>query len=308
MEALSRFYTKNGLAAQKIAQTLLTVREGERIPRIEDFVRDLKLGRGTIQGSLTLLEDVGAVRLESRGHLGTFLIKKDNAALWKIAGNSAIIGVMPLPYSRKYEGLATGFQEVFQNREIPFNMAFMRGAENRINSLLHHNVDFAIVSHWAAQSACRYHSELHIFKTFGQETFVKRHGILFADKTKTKIEDGMHVGIDYTSIDQQKLTLSECEGLDVQFVNVNYMQMFQYLKSGKVDAAVWNLDEIDLHPELGVNVLQSQQSQKLMSMFSEAAMLINHHSGVMQMVDDVSVDDIIHIQKEVEQGRKIPHY
>src|SRR5690625_4816170 len=99
MEALTRFYTKNGLAAQKIAQTLLAVREGERIPRIDDFVRNLKLGRGTIQSSLTLLEDVGAVRVESRGHLGTFLLEKDNAALWKIAGHSTIIGVMPLPYS-----------------------------------------------------------------------------------------------------------------------------------------------------------------------------------------------------------------
>lgn len=308
MEALTRFYTKNGLAAQKIAQTLLAVREGERIPRIDDFVRNLKLGRGTIQGSLTLLEDVGAVRVESRGHLGTFLIEKDNAALWKIAGHSTIIGVMPLPYSRKYEGLATGFVEVFQNGEIPFNMAFMRGAENRINSLLHSNVNFAIVSHWAAQSACRYHSDLHIFKTFGKETYVKRHGILFADKSKTKIEDGMHVGVDYTSIDQQKLTLFECKNLNVQLVNVNYMQMFQYLKGGKIDAAVWNLDETHLHTELGVNELQSEQSRKLADMFSEAALLINHKSHVMQMIGDVLGDEIIDIQQLVEQGKKIPHY
>lgn len=308
MEAFTRFYTKNGLAAQKIAQTLLAVREGERIPRIDDFVNNLKLGRGTIQGSLALLEDVGAVRVESRGHLGTFLIEKDNATLWKIAGHSAIIGVMPLPYSRKYEGLATGFVEVFQNGDIPFNMAFMRGAENRINSLLHSNVDFAIVSHWAAKSACRYHSDLHIFKTFGKETYVKRHGILFADKSKTKISDGMRVGIDYTSIDQQKLTLLECNNLDVQFVNVNYMQMLQYLKGGKIDAAVWNLDETQLHSDFGVNELQSEQSRELVAMFSEAALLINNKSQVMQMIGDFLDNEIIHIQQLVEQGKKIPHY
>lgn len=70
---LIRFYTKNGMAAQKIALQLLAISEGERIPRIDDFVRELKLGRGTIQGSLNLLEEIEAIRLESRGIWALFL-------------------------------------------------------------------------------------------------------------------------------------------------------------------------------------------------------------------------------------------
>lgn len=309
MESFSRFFTKNGLAAQKIAMTLLTVNEGERIPRIEDFVSALRLGRGTIQASLGLLEDVGAIRLESRGHLGTFLLEKNNAELWKITGNSSMIGVMPLPYSRKYEGFATGFTEVFKNHGIPFNLAFMRGAENRINSLLHQNVDFAIVSYWAAESACRSHADLQIAKTFGKKSFVGGHGIFFANQRKFEMVDGMRVGIDYTSIDQQRLTMFECEGLDVEFVTINYMQMFQYLKSGKIDAAVWNLDETHLYPELGVHELRSNSARQLADQFSEAAMVINkNRNDVSSIMEGFSEDVITQIQQLVEKGEKIPYY
>ena len=306
---LSKFYTKNGIAAQKIAQQLLAIREGERIPRIDDFVQELKLGRGTIQGSLNLLEETKAIRLEPRGHLGTFLVMKNNKILWQIAGNGSLVGVMPLPYSRKYEGLATGFAEVFKQSEIPFNMAYMRGAENRIKALLQKRADFAIVSRGAAESSCHRHPELHILKTLGKGTFVNKHGILFSDKTKKRIENGMKVGIDETSFDQKKLTLYECEELDVQFISVHYTQMFTLLNHGKIDAAVWNLDEIHLHPELGVSDFQSEKALQLVGVISETAVLIHkENKHVKHVLEELPFSNIIEIQMLVEQGKKLPHY
>lgn len=234
---------------------------------------------------------------------------KNNTRLWQIAGNSALIGVMPLPYSRKYEGLATGFAEAFRKSEIPFNMAYMRGAENRVKSLLQDKADFVIVSRLAAESACHSHPNLYIFKTLGKGTYVNRHGILFADKSKTRIEDGMNIGIDNASLDQQKLTLYECEGLDVSFVDVNYMHMFTHLNSGKIDAAVWNLDEIHRHPELGVHDFQSRKARQLVDIISETAVLVNKNRDyVIQVLNELSFANITDTQQQVEQGRMIPHY
>ena len=113
----------------------------------------LSLGRGTVQGALRLLEEMGAIRLESRGHLGTFLSRKDDQALWEIAGMSHVVGVMPLPYSRKYEGLATGLVEAFREINVPFNLAFMRGSTHRIDALQSGRYDFAVVSGLAAELA-----------------------------------------------------------------------------------------------------------------------------------------------------------
>src|SRR4051812_8415855 len=123
-------YSKNGLAAKFIAKELIHVLEGERIPRISDFTEKLSLGRGTVQGALKVLEDLHAISLESRGHLGTFLIKRDLNLLYEIAGIGPIVGVMPLPYSRKYEGLATGIVEAIEGIQKKSGLAFMRGARN----------------------------------------------------------------------------------------------------------------------------------------------------------------------------------
>nr|WP_274521052.1 YhfZ family protein [Neobacillus niacini] len=37
------------------------------------------------------------------------------------------------------------------------------------------------------------------------------------------MESGMRMGIDPSSPDQTNITLLECEGLDVQLIDINYM-------------------------------------------------------------------------------------
>ena len=68
----------------RIAASLLAIEPGSRIPRVSDFATETSLGRGTIQGALRLLEEIGAIVLEARGHLGTFLVRTDRELLWDI--------------------------------------------------------------------------------------------------------------------------------------------------------------------------------------------------------------------------------
>src|SRR5699024_2723767 len=99
-------------AAKEIAKILIPIEPGSRIPRIDDFAQRLSLGRGTVQGGLRVLEDSQVVELQSKGHLGTYLVQKNERLLKKVAGVGAYLGAMPLPYSKMYEGLATGMIEV----------------------------------------------------------------------------------------------------------------------------------------------------------------------------------------------------
>ena len=57
---------------------------------------------------------------------------------------------MPLPYTRLYEGLASGLKAQFDG--IPFYYAHMRGADIRVECLLNGVYDMAVVSRLAAES------------------------------------------------------------------------------------------------------------------------------------------------------------
>ncbi|MGI6127953.1 MAG: GntR family transcriptional regulator YhfZ [Planifilum sp.] len=310
MTISEKLYTKNGLAAREIARHLLSVKPGERIPRISDFASKLSLGRGTVQGALRLLEEMGAIHLESRGHLGTFLNRKDDHALWKIAGMSQVVGVMPLPYSRKYEGLATGLVEAFQEINVPFNLAFMRGSTHRIDALQSGRYDFAVVSGLAVESLQEKYPGLQIAKRLGPYSYVSGHEIFFADPSETVIRDGMRVGIDSTSADQYLLTSYECRGLAVELVEVNYMQLLDMLKEGKIDAAVWNKDELRYADRFGRGPFQSKRARELSEKVSEAVLVVDQEKGAIvgQRLADLSVDRIRSVQEEVEKGRRFACY
>ncbi|AQS56362.1 MAG: GntR family transcriptional regulator [Novibacillus thermophilus] len=305
-----RLYTKNGLAARKIAGRLLSVKPGERIPRVSDFASELSLGRGTVQGALRLLEDMGAIDLEARGHLGTFLKSKDDHALWEIAGMSQLVGVMPLPYSRKYEGLATGLLEAFHDLDVPFNLAFMRGSKHRLDALKSGRYDFAVISGLAGELAEDQMEDLHVVKRLGPYSYVSGHEIFFADASETAIRDGMRVGIDYSSADQYMLTSYECRGLAVEFVEVNYMQLIDMLRERKIDAAVWNKDEFRHADLLGRAPFQSERAQKLSQKVSEAVLVAESENNevVKQRLADLSVDKVRRVQQKVEEGRMFARY
>ena len=147
MDYHQKLLSKNGLSTMALAKEFMSCDIGSKIPTVSELNEKIGLARGTIQNSIKFLQDNGAIKLESKGHLGTYLISKNTLILLAFAGITSIVGVMPLPYSKKYEGLATGLIVTMENQySIPASMAYMRGAENRIAMLLAERYDFAIVS------------------------------------------------------------------------------------------------------------------------------------------------------------------
>ncbi|MFJ7727497.1 GntR family transcriptional regulator YhfZ [Neobacillus sp. NPDC097160] len=304
-----KFYSKNGLAARNIALELLGLELGSKIPTVTDFCDELSLGRGTVQGAIKLLEMLGAIELEARGHLGTFLIRKDVSLLLDISGTGPLVGVMPLPYSKKYEGLATGIIDGFDLLNKRISLAYMRGASNRLEALKTRRYDFAIVSRLAAEEGTQHHKGLEIVKSFGLGTYVSEHKIFLADPKKEKIESGMRIGIDRSSPDQTSITLLECEGLDVEFIDINYMQLFQMLLENRIDAAVWNYDEIRSVQHFKSVDFQSEKAKSLTKKTSEATIVIDtSRSGVLRQLTLLDTEIVLNAQMQVETGERFPHY
>lgn len=304
-----KLYSKNGLAAKHIAKELLTIDEGNKIPRITDFSIKLNFGRGTIQSGLKLLESMNAIKIEGRGHLGTFLIKKDNKLLQEIAGISPLIGSMPLPYTRKYEGLATGLINAFESAGKKLYLTFMRGGMNRLETIIKKKSDMAIVSKLTAHKVLPYYPNLKIFKELGTGTYVSEHKIFLADRHENQIHDGMRVGVDLDSIDQRELTYTELSGKNVEFIKINYMQLIELLMKKQIDAAVWSTDEPRMR-HFKVIDFQNPKAKQLSKMTSEAVIVIesNRIQEIAEKWEGVDTEIILKTQQEVEKGERIPSY
>ncbi|UFU00240.1 transcriptional regulator [Radiobacillus kanasensis] len=305
-----KFYSKNGLTAKYIAKELLDVEVGEKIPRVTDYSEKLSIGRGTVQIALELLEELKAIRLEARGHLGTFLMDKDIELLQEIAGISPLVGSMPLPYSRKYEGLATGMVGAFEEMGKKLNMSYMRGGLNRLEAVRTKRSDFAIVSMMTADNSLSKYPNLKIMKKLGENSYVSSHKIFLADVNETVVRSGMTVGVDMDSLDQKELTFSEFEGMDVTYVHINYMQLYDMLDSKKIDAAVWSLDDKRITKTFPSINFQSSKAIKISKDTSEAVIVIDREreEEISEKWGSVEIEKILVFQQEVESGKRIPKY
>jgi hypothetical protein len=307
----SKLMSKNGKVIMQLSRELITCNIGERIKTVEEYANIFRTGRGTVQGGLKFLEEEEALKLESRGRLGTYIVKIDYEKLWSISNFGTIMGVMPLPYSKRYEGLATGLYKAFEKAKIPFSLAFMRGASKRLEALKLGKYDFVVTSKLAVNVEMSYFSNIEIAYEFGPKSYVGQHVVIFREKNVTQIEDGMRIGIDTSSPDQYLLTKYECEGKKVEYIETSYNQIIKKIESGEINAAIWNEDEIK---EKGLNLnicsLKNVKTINISNMDTIAALVVNKNNDDFKNVVSkfINMNIIKHIQNEVLDGKLIPSY
>ncbi|TDT61330.1 GntR family transcriptional regulator YhfZ [Fonticella tunisiensis] len=308
MSIKTQLLQKNGLVAMKLAREFITMNVGDRISTIAEYSYKYKTARGTVQSAIKLLEEYKAIRLEPRGHLGTFISSIDYEILWEFTDFGTITGVMPLPYSKLYEGLATGLYKVASHKKFPFSIAYMRGAETRIRALKDGRYDFAIVSKLAALYSIKNGVEVDIAVEFGKYSYVNEHVIIFSDSNDNTIKDGMKVGIDKSSIDHYLLTLEQCKGKKVNLIDLSYSQLILKLTTGEIDAAIWNIDEIverklDIkHYPLKNNDFNGEDT--------EAVIVVNKNNyGIKKIFEQfINSEEVLEYQRKVVRGELIPNY
>ncbi len=307
VEPNKHLFNKNAVSIIGLSKEFIKAPRGEKIPTVTDFCDSLDVARGTIQNSLKTLQQEGAIVLESRGHLGTFLLDKDMKKLTDFACIYSIVGCMPLPYSKKYEGFASGLIVAMENQyNLLASMAYMRGAKNRIAMVIADRYDFAIVSKYAALRSLTENQEIEIIKSFGPYSYVSEHVIVMHDKDAKEIQDGMKVGIDQYSIDQKRLTELACAGKNVEYVPMDDSKILQRVIDGTIDAAVWNKDEItDNFFEVNFKpIVVSEMSD------TEAVMIVHSTRPEMTALLDQIIDTqvVLTTQKMVLDGKITPSY
>lgn len=307
MSIKSSFITKNAQAIEYIAKYFILQDVGSRIFTISQFEENINVARGTIQNSIKMLTSIGAVTIKSHGHLGSYLVHKDSKLLLQFAGINFIVGVMPLPYSRIYEGLSTALLFTMENESnIPVNMAYMRGAQRRIQMVLNQRYDFAVISKFAADNYLNDNHDIEIIKEFKPGSYLSKHVLMLSDPNCSEIQDGMKVGIDYDSIDQSLLTKEACKGKNVEFIHVSYTQLLEKIISKEIDATVWNGDEIDtklIEFHTIPLVLEADDNTR-------AVVIVDSKRSELKKIlnDLINEKEVERIQKLVIDGTIIPSY
>ena len=303
MERLSdQMLSKNGQVARRIAADLVHRKLGEKIPRVEDYQRRFRVGSGTVQRALEVLEELGAISLQTRGHLGSFLTGKSLALLWQVAGLPTVTGVMPLPTSREFQGLASGLRGEFERIGVPLNMLYAHGSSHRIQLLREARVHFAVMSRAAAEAACAAQTEpgvrLKILTTLEPGSYYAPDSVVVISSGREagRRPSDVRVGIDESSYDHSVLSRSEFgEG---QFVDIRYSEIPQALYEGRIDIAVWHRTALSVPLEaigLKTRPLSSPAAIEASARMTAAAVLAGRHARLLEPV--FSAMDLSRVRK-----------
>ena len=278
MDARQVLYQKKGVTISKVASSLLSRSCGDRIPPISYYEEEYGVSRGTVQNAFQYLKKMGAIALVSHGHLGTYIESIDYVKLQDCTLVKEIMGIMPLPYSRTYEGFATAIYE--QMKDYRFNMAYARGAVGRIKLVETGSYQFAVCSQYAAEYAMEQGCEIQIAMNFGTGSFLSKHVLILGEQYAAGIQDGMRIGYDRDSLDQSEITKRLICGKQVTLVDIRVQQTLSAVESGMIDAGVWNYDDIIENQSLGGLHLEFLEDDEYNSKFSASHCHSKGRSGV----------------------------
>jgi DNA-binding transcriptional ArsR family regulator len=297
--------TRAGAAAVGLARMLLVEHPGSRLPTVSEYAARLGVGLGTVQRALRMLEEGGAVELEARGRLGTYLTAIDRARLWEMSQSGLLLGLMPLPYTRRYEGLATGLRASMSELEIPFSIAFMSGADTRVKALEPAG-SFAIVSKLAARRMRERGRPVKEAIDFGPGSFVEGHCLVWAPRARRRRP---RIGIDLQSLDQVEFARREFgEGADL--VDVPYLQVVEQLRAGAFDVTVWARDALRDIGDLEITDFSSPASREAEPLNTSAVVVTDSEDALTAALleNELDVEEVTRVQAAVLAGERPPRY
>ncbi|PLR39571.1 hypothetical protein CYR55_06740 [Chimaeribacter californicus] len=238
------FIKKEGVAQASLARYLLGEKAGNRLKTIDELATECRFSVGLMQAALKTLEKAGAIAVERRGRNGSYLVAMDNKALLVFADIGNVVCAMPLPYTRLYEGLASGLKAQFEG--IPFYYAHMRGSDVRVECLLNGVYDLAVVSRLAAGSYLN-KGNVCMALTLGPHTYVDGHKVICRAGEMQQIR---RVGLDPRSADQRIMTEIVFSGRPVELREISYHESLNSIARREIDAVIWNVsNEADLHAQ-----------------------------------------------------------
>ncbi|EML9400003.1 hypothetical protein RVY20_003080 [Citrobacter freundii] len=297
------FIKKEGVVLTTLARYLLGEKCGNRLKTIDELAAECHSSVGLTQAALKTLESSGAIRIERRGRNGSYLVDMDNRTLLKHVDINNVVCAMPLPYTRLYEGLASGLKAQFDG--IPFYYAHMRGADIRVECLLNGVYDMAVVSRLAAESYLA-QDGLRITLALGPHTYVGEHQLICRKGESAVVK---RVGLDNRSADQKIMTEAYFGNRNVELIDMPYHESLQRIAKGDVDAVIWNVVAEAELAVLGLEATPLTNDPRFLQA-TEAVVLTRAEDYAMQQLlrAVVNKEALLAHQQRVANGEQEPSY
>ncbi|MGL4487329.1 MAG: GntR family transcriptional regulator YhfZ [Yersinia sp. (in: enterobacteria)] len=296
-----KFIKKEGLALVSMARYLIGERPDSRLKTIDELSDDFGISVGVVQHALKVLEAEGIIVVERHGRNGTLLVDLNMPRLLQQADLGNMVCAMPLPYTKLYEGLASGLREQFTL--LPLYFAHMRGAKVRIECLIDGIYDMAVVSHLAAKSYID-EGKVALALNLGNASYVDGHQLICRPGEQQHIR---LVGFDPRSPDQCLLTAIRFAGQPIELVEIPYSDCIAHISRGSIDAAIWNLTENVFHEHLQATKLQGDERY---IQASQAVILIRPDNHLIKLLLEKGINGTLLLdhQRAVQNGQIEPRY
>jgi DNA-binding transcriptional ArsR family regulator len=303
-------FSRQGLLVCELAKRLLLQQAEERLAPLTELSQAFGLSVGTTQAALSYLQAQGAVELEARGRLGTFIRALNYGRLWALAYQRPLTGALPLPNLVWLAGLATGIRAAFDLHPLDINLRYMRGALTRLEALSARKCDWALVSRFVADTAPVQGFALETALSFGADSYTVALALVFARPDRHSIEDGLRVGLDPTSIDHTYIVHRVCQDKAVEYVPIDFSQALSLLQTGVIDATCWHMSDLPTDLSTLSVVPLAREDDPALAKFSEAVLLTRPSQpqvgAVLRAV--LNVENIRAAQLEVVQRGALPSF
>jgi hypothetical protein len=293
----------------ELARRFLTVPEPpSRLPTIRDLARDHRSSLASIHAAMGRLEEAGAIRMETRGRLGAFMVERSVGRLWATAENGPLVISLPLASSPRYEALATAIKQLLTAAGLEVFLIFVRGSRQRLQAVREGRCHLTVMSSFAAAELCG--PQDSVLVELAPNSYNTGHRVFYSAANPDP--HPVRVIVDRHSADQQLLTALEFTGADVTLVPAMPAQITRLLANGQADAAVWTIDEMQVGRPDGLleRPLKPAVRQKIGDRMTRAVLVgrAADASILRAVTAPIQSAEVARIQLDVLAGRVVPEY
>jgi hypothetical protein len=279
-----------------------------RLPTIRDLAHDHGSSLASVHAAVGRLEGAGAIRIETRGRLGAFLVERSVGRLWATTESGPLVISLPLASSPRYEALATAIKQLLTNAGIEVFLIFVRGSRQRLQAVREGRCHLTAMSRFAASELCG--PEDGVVVELGPDSYNTGHRVFYSATNPDP--HPVRVIVDRHSADQQLLTALEFTGPDVTLVPAMPAQITRLLTGGQADAAVWTIDEMQVRrpDEILDRPLKAEVREAIGDRMTRAVLVGRAaDAAIMEAVcAPVQSAEVARIQADVLAGRVVPEY
>lgn len=292
-----------------LANYLLSLNEGDQLLSTRELAESSGASLGSISAVLNHLEEIGAVTINRRGRLGSFLEQRALGKLWSIIANGPMVISLTLPSFPKCEGLATAIYSLLNSAGVETYLIFIRGSFNRIKALRGGHCHAAVISALAADELSGRDEEVAI--RLPPQSFVTDHRVFYRRKKRDDSKP-LVVGFDPDSFDLKYLTELEFADTEVNYHPMPFTQIDLHLGKSVVDAALSNVDHLErlLSKEITSRPLSPKVQSLIGDRDTSAVLLMKTGEDATRIIlqEILKPEKILEIQQKVVDGLMVPRY